>query len=209
MKTLFCSLLVMCTTFSFAQYSEFTGAIRKLHATPAADVDKVWNELVESRRIPLVAEDSVAFLYRGEATTVSWMGDFNGWGYDKNFMNKGTQIPGTNLWILKASFPADARLDYKIILNGSVMILDPVNPHQQWSGVGGGTPNSELRMGRWQEDPITRPIDAIFHGRVLSDVLINSDQLGYQVMYNVYLPPSFKPASGEVYPILYDTDGYE
>lgn len=209
MKTLLCSLLVMCTTFSFAQYREFTEAIRKLHAAPAAEVDKFWNELVDARRIPLVAEDSVAFLYRGEATTVSWMGDFNGWGYDKKFVNKGAQIPGTNLWILKASFPADARLDYKIILNGSNMILDPANPHQQWSGVGGGSPNSELRMGRWQEDPITRPIDAIFHGRVLSDVLINSDQLGYQVMYNVYLPPSFKPASGEVYPILYVTDGYE
>lgn len=209
MKTIFTSLLLVCAILSLGQdYREFTGTIRKLCTASPAEVDKLWAALVDAHRIPLVADDSVAFLYRGEATSVLWMGDFNGWGFDKKFRNTGTRIPNTDIWILKASFAADARLDYKIVVNESMM-LDPVNEHQQWSGVGGGSPNSELRMGRWQEDPVTKPLEAIFHGRVLNDILIKSEQLGYQVMYSVYLPASFKPASGEVYPILYVTDGYE
>lgn len=209
MRTIFTGLLVACATLSLGQdYREFTGTIRKLYTASPAEVDKLWAALVDAHRIPLVADDSVAFLYRGEATSVLWMGDFNGWGFDKKFRNTGTRIPNTDIWILKASFAADARLDYKIVVN-EAMMLDPVNGHQQWSGVGGGSPNSELRMGRWQEDPVTKPLEAIFHGRVLNDILIKSEQLGYQVMYSVYLPANFKPASGEVYPILYVTDGYE
>lgn len=209
MRTIFTGLLVACATLSLGQdYREFTGTIRKLYTASPAEVDKLWTALVDAHRIPLVADDSVAFLYRGEATSVLWMGDFNGWGFDKKFRNTGTRIPNTDIWILKASFAADARLDYKIVVN-EAMMLDPVNGHQQWSGVGGGSPNSELRMGRWQEDPVTKPLEAIFHGRVLNDILIKSEQLGYQVMYSVYLPANFKPASGEVYPILYVTDGYE
>jgi hypothetical protein len=51
------------------------------------------------------------------------MGDFNGWGYDKNIENKGTRIGKTDVWMLKKSFPKDARLDYKIILNGNDWIV--------------------------------------------------------------------------------------
>ena len=43
--------------------------------------------------------DSVAFLYRGDAKSVLWMGDFNGWGNDKKFKNSGTKIPHTDIWI--------------------------------------------------------------------------------------------------------------
>jgi len=85
--------------------------------------------------------DSVAFLYRGEAKTVSWAGDFNGWhpaqpGY------AGTRSGLANIWIAVQKFPPDARIDYKIVVDDK-WILDPDNPSIQWSGMG---PNSELRM---------------------------------------------------------------
>ncbi|HYG19776.1 MAG TPA: alpha/beta hydrolase-fold protein, partial [Ohtaekwangia sp.] len=209
MKTSFIFLFLIYTHVLPAQrYDTFTATLTKLYSPAAAEVDSTWDNLIQSQRIPFVVEDSVAFLYRGAATSVMWMGDFNGWGYDKKFQNKGTRIPGTDIWILKKSFPADARLDYRIILNDTDIIVDPVNPYQQWSGVGGGSINSELRMGRWKEDPIGQPLEAIFHGRVLKDLLIKSEHLGYQCMYSIYLPPDFRP-SGKVYPILYVTDGYE
>jgi enterochelin esterase family protein len=138
-----------------------------------------------------------------------WMGDFNGWGYDKSFQNKGTRIPHTDIWILKASFPKDARLDYKIVVNDANWILDPDNTHQQWSGVGGGSPNSELRMPMWKAEPIAEAIAGIPHGTVRKDVLINSKQLNYQVTYSVYTPPSYKPGDPQSYPVIYVTDGYE
>jgi enterochelin esterase family protein len=134
------------------------------------------------------------------------MGDFNGWGYDANFPNQGKKIPHTNIWLLKASFPKDARLDYKIVLNGDTYILDPENPHQQWSGVGGGSPNSELRMPDWKEDEklIARNNPK---GKLKSDVLFNSKVLGYQIMYSIYLPAGYESMSK--LPVAYVTDGYE
>lgn len=170
-------------------------------------LDTLWASLQRAQQIPLIVEDSVAFLYRGQAQTVEWMGDFNGWGYEKNYQNKGKQVPGTNLWILKATFPKDTRLDYKIGLDGNHWILDPEDIHQQWSGVGGGSPNSELRMPNWKEDPLLQPRENIAHGKVQDEILFNSKILGYQIMYNVYRPAG-TGHSGKL-PCLYVTDGYE
>jgi enterochelin esterase-like enzyme len=172
-----------------------------------ADANKLWNKLQSNNNIPLVENDSVYFFYRGEASSVDWMGDFNGWGFKKEFNNKGTRIAGTDIWILKASFPIDARLDYKILVDGNKWILDPENKFQQWSGVGGGSPNSELRMPEWKEDPILQERKTSQKGSIERDILFLSKVLGYQISYSVYLPFNYK--SSEKFPVLYVTDGYE
>lgn len=170
-------------------------------------LNKWWNEMTEAHRIPLIAEDSVIFFYRGEAKSVQWTGDFNAWGYVRDYNNKGKRVTGTDVWFLKASFPKDARLDYKIVVNNSGRILDPENPYQQWSGLGGGSPNSELRMPKWVEDPILKPISGISHGTLKKDILFSSKTLGYQITYAVYQPAGVEP--GKKLPILYVTDGSE
>jgi enterochelin esterase-like enzyme len=210
MKKLLALFCLIVIADAHAQvYTSFQKQLARLHSPSSTEIEKAWQELSDQNQIPLIDKDSVAFLYRGDANTVSWMGDFNGWGSDRKVKNVGIKIPKTDIWILKTSFPEDARLDYKIVLDGTNWILDPANPHQQWSGVGGGSPNSELRMPRWKEDPTSQPIDAIFHGRVEKDILINSKELAYQIMYSVYLPAGYKAKSTEVYPIIYITDGYE
>lgn len=166
-----------------------------------------WNELRTANQIPLVAEDSVYFFYKGQAKSVEWIGDFNGWGYEKKFPNKGIQLAGTDVWIMKASFPKDARLDYKIIIDGTNWIIDPENKYQQWSGVGGGSPNSELRMPDWKEDPVLSERKTNQKGTVISDVLLNSKILGYQITYTVYLPYNY--VDSQKLPCIYVTDGYE
>lgn len=203
-------LLLLASIFCTAQdYSFFTSTIQKLHASSSAEViDRLWNDLAESENIPLVAEDSVAFLYRGEASSVAWMGDFNGWGYNKDFNNKGKRIANTDIWILRTSFPKDARLDYKILINDTNWILDPYNTDHQWSGVGGGSPNSELRMPDWKPDPITtRPIESARRGKLERDLLLNSKALGYQITYSIYIPDGYNPNKAS--PVIYVTDGYE
>jgi len=166
-----------------------------------------WTTLSDASQIPLIEQDSVYFLFQGSAKSVEWMGDFNGWGYQKDFPNKGKQISGTDIWILKARFPKDARLDYKILVDGSNWILDPENKFQQWSGVGGGSPNSELRMPDWKEDPIQIERNTNHKGTLISDVLINSKTLGYQITYSVYIPYGFSKT--DQLPCIYVTDGYE
>lgn len=182
---------------------DFTATLQKLYTSP----EQTWNELKAAGNIPYAVEDSVVFLYKGNATSVAWMGDFNGWGYDKKFKNTGTKIPNSDIWILRASLPKDARLDYKIMLNGNDWILDPNNLNQQWSGVGGGSPNSEIRMPAWKKDPNTIEREGIVKGKVQQDILYNSPTLGYQIMYSMYLPNGY--SASRKYPIIYVTDGYE
>ncbi|PZR32903.1 MAG: hypothetical protein DI538_18860 [Azospira oryzae] len=170
-------------------------------------ITTIWNSLSKDKRIPLITEDSVLFLYRGHAKSVHWMGDFNGWGYDKKFNTTGKRIPDTDIWYLKASFPKNARLDYKILIDDTKWILDPENPWQQWSGVGGGSPNSELRMPLWKEDEWLTLNETIPHGKVQSDLLVSSKVLGYQINYSVYLPAV--TGSRASLPVIYVTDGYE
>lgn len=207
--------LLLTATLTAQDYSRYTGTLAKLHEfSKIADqterltkTDQFWKSLLEMNSIPLTQEDSVAFLYKGSANSVVWMGDFNGWGYDKKFNNKGVKIPNTDIWILKTSFPKDARLDYKIIINETDWIIDPSNPNYQWSGVGGGSPNSELRMPYWKPDVTAIYKEGTVGGRLEKDILFNSQNLGYQVTYNVYLPVGYNPK--QKYPIIYVTDGYE
>lgn len=169
--------------------------------------EETYGLLSSQQLIPYIAEDSVLFLFRGSAKEVKWMGDFNSWGYNKTFNNIGIQIANTDLWYLKASFPKDARLDYKIVIDNNNWILDPVNPNHQWSGVGGGSPNSELRMPDWKADAVTLSNENVPQGKIIKDVLINSKLLSYQLMYSVYLPHGF--SKDKIYPVLYVTDGFE
>jgi enterochelin esterase family protein len=211
MKLLFTTVLVLFSWAScFSQsYSSFTQTVQNLYQlkTPA-EINQAWNELVESENIPMVYKDSVAFLYRGDARSVVWMGDFNSWGYSKDFNNKGKRIPDTDIWILKTIFPEDARLDYKILINDENWILDPHNVDHQWSGVGGGSPNSELRMPMWKEDPLTvARVPGATQGKIEKDILLNSKAMGYQVTYSIYIPTGYKP--NVTYPVVFVTDGYE
>jgi enterochelin esterase-like enzyme len=208
-KSIVLSILFVAGSTCYAQdYTLFTKTVRSLYASPA-EAEKQWRLLVDKEQVPFAIGDSVAFLYHGEAKSVAWMGDFNGWGYDKKFNNKGSRIPGTTLWLLKTSFPADARLDYKIVVNETNLLLDPVNPHQQWSGVGGGSPNSELRMPLWKPEAITQFNETIPHGKTTRDILIHSTVLDYQLTYTIYTPPSYNATANIPYPVLYVTDGYE
>jgi len=171
----------------------------------SSSVDNIWNDLRNSNRIPFVVGDSVAFLHRGDAKSVEWIGDFNGWGFDKKFDNKGKKIANTDVWVLKSRFPKDARLDYKVVVDGTNWILDSENPHQQWSGVGGGSPNSELRMVNWKEDSTLTERDNVKKGKLKSDILFQSKALGYQITYSVYLPHGHH----ENLSTVYVTDGFE
>ena len=188
-------------------YAQLPNSVQELVQTiqTTTALDEFWKELKKSNQIPFIVDDSVAFLYRGTAKSVEWMGDFNGSGYDKKFDNKGKKIANTDVWILKTSFPKDARLDYKIVLNGRNWILDPENSYQQWSGVGGGSPNSELRMPDWKEDPSLQYRDNIPHGKIISEILFHSKTLDYQITYSVYLPQG----NLNNLPVVYVTDGFE
>lgn len=168
-----------------------------------AEIDSLWNRLIKEDQIPFKQDTTALFLFYGEADSVSWQGDFNAWDSDKDFNNAGTRIENTNIWTLKASFPEDARVEYKISVDDS-WIIDPINPHYQWSGFG---PNSELRMPEWKPEPLTQRISEAKNGSLSEDILINSSSLGYQIQYRIYTPVGYENLTD--LPVLYVFDGQE
>lgn len=174
----------------------------------AQQVEQFWEKLKAQKNIPLVIGDSVAFLYKDKKVdSVSWQGDFNGWGGwagGQIFRNKGHRIGKSDIWIMKAAFPKDARLDYKVVRNGREWVLDPANPYLQW---GGGGPNSELRMPNWKPEPTTFNKAGISKGILSANVLIKSRSLGYELFYKVYLPARYEQLTN--LPVVYVTDGQE
>ncbi len=189
----------------FDAYHVFKDALDAAVAT-ADDgaLDAFWQTLTDAHQVPFALGDSAAFLYRGEAESVAWNGDFNGWGGDAAFANAGTRLEGTDLWILETTFPADARLDYKIVRDGNDWILDPANPWQQWSGFG---PNSELRMPAYVYPRETLPRPGVPQGTLAEAVALRSESLDYDVAYRVYTPAGYDTLAR--LPVLYVTDGHE
>ncbi|MEP1152226.1 MAG: alpha/beta hydrolase-fold protein [Balneola sp.] len=167
------------------------------------EADSLWSRLTREDQIPFRDGTTALFLYRGDADSVSWNGDFNSWGEDKSFQNNGTAIQGTNIWVFKTTFPSDARLDYKIAVNES-WIIDPVNPHYQWSGFG---PNSELRMPKWKPEPLKQRIPEARKGNITDNIRFKSSSLGYNVQYKVYTPVGYENLTG--LPVIYILDGQE
>ncbi len=192
----------------YKEFASFGAFINKLESLADEPDTKRLTDFLDSlkahNQIPYVKDDSVAFLYWGNATSVSWAGDFNEWdptttGYT------GTKL-GTKLFIMKQTFPKDARLDYKVVLNGSQWILDPANKYTQYSGFG---PNSELRMPDWVFPAETKLIQGAGRGVLSENLLIASNELnlGYDVQYKVYTPFGYDQLSD--LPVIYVTDGHE
>jgi enterochelin esterase family protein len=193
----------------YETYHEFKIALNAVCSYPNANtradlLKHFWDTLKLKGQIPFRLGDSVALMYRGQATQVRWAGDFNSWsGVALGYL--GTRQGDTDLYLCEQVYPSDARLDYKIVVDGS-WILDPANPFQQMSGFG---PNSELRMPNWQQDVYTLEQTALPKGTLSSNQLILSvtTNLGYTVAYRAYTPSGFN--QGDTLPVLYMTDGHE
>jgi len=153
-------------------------------------------------KLPFVKDDSVAFIYYGDATSVKWPGDFNLWDHTTVGW-QGTNLNNSDLFLLEKTFPIDARLDYKIVV-GTNWILDPLNNHIQYSGFG---PNSELRMPQWIFPEETELWEGVERGTISDNIRITSQSLGYDLQYRVYLPFNYNVLDN--LPIIYVTDGHE
>lgn len=194
---------------NFTSMADFNEALDKV-ASINDSLDRetrlkiLWDSLKENRQIPFIYDDSVTFLYRGSANSVAWAGDFNGWDPATNGW-QGQKISQSNIWRLTKSFPLDARLDYKIVVNNN-WILDPSNPNQQYSGFG---PNSELQMPSWVFPDETNARSHVNKGILSGIKLISSksENLNYDVRYKVYTPYNYAQLSS--LPVIYVTDGHE
>ncbi|MFL6255611.1 MAG: alpha/beta hydrolase-fold protein, partial [Pyrinomonadaceae bacterium] len=145
---------------------------------------------------PLIDAEGVTFIYRGAAKRVEVVGDFTGWAPAGLALH---DVPGmNNLKFIRLKFPAEARLEYKLIADGE-WLLDPLNPNKNDNGVGGLNSNFA--------GPAYRPTafasgSRELRGRIEPLQLPGGDKHKVQV----YLPPGYARVRVR-YPVLYMQDG--
>lgn len=205
----YCCVLCLCATLDGGARTNYADLIARIeHWSVQENVDSheldLWWQTYRAH-LPFREGERVLFLFREQperpVTSVDWLGDFNDWQASPVF--RGKRVGKTDLWYLEARFPSDARLDYKLVLDGSEWILDPENPRQQ---VGGYGPNSVLVMPDYVEEPLVTPQPQALAGQLV-DGRIHARILGYDVAYRVYLPAGYDQA--ENLPSLYVMDGHE
>ncbi|TSA30491.1 MAG: hypothetical protein D4R67_00355 [Bacteroidetes bacterium] len=154
-----------------------------------------------SQTYPYFANDStVYFIYTGNAGKVALAGDATSWKPTIPFSN----VAGTPLWYLTRIYEPQARLDYKIVVDDTTWILDPLNTDTCMSGFG---PNSELRMPGYQTPPEVAFYPDIPHG-ILLDINSTSTILGNSRTVTIYLPAGYGSSDGD-YPVVLFHDGLE
>ncbi|MFA6954677.1 MAG: alpha/beta hydrolase-fold protein [Thermoanaerobaculia bacterium] len=183
----------------FASLDELDRAIAGVANGKSAEL--FWNRVLAEKRMPLVFDKTAVFLYRGPGKIVEWRGDHVGWSPSEEA--KGKRIGKSDVWQYRRTFDLDARVDYKIVVDGDRWLLDDLNPHAQ---VGGYGPNSELRMPEWAPSPLVERSAAIPRGTLSPERKLASEALGYEVGYRVYTPAGFTGSEKEL-PSLYVTDG--
>jgi enterochelin esterase family protein len=154
------------------------------------------------RTFPVVENDTtVVFIIQRAAKTVSITGDAMNWNPKGVAM---TRLGSTDLWFCRRIHEADARVDYKYIINGTDWVLDDRNPLICTGGFGA---NSELRMPRYVQNPESQFYPDIPHG-ALHDTTLHSKSLGNSRLVRIYTPPGYE-TSKENYPVILFHDGLE
>jgi enterochelin esterase family protein len=153
---------------------------------------------VPAQRVSIKSDTVIHVISQGPNHRISVAGDFTGWMPTLDMTNIG----GTNFWYADAFFESNARLDYKIVINGKEWILDPKNPLTCTGGFG---PNSELRMPGYMLPAGLTYDKTIPHGTI-HDTVIYSQTLANRRAVQVYLPPDYGKVRKK-YPVILFHDG--
>ena len=206
MKQLFTLILFLSTVLPLTAQGEFNTFIDSALSIQdsvlrVAYVDSVLSAKQDSSTsVPFVEDDTAYFMYYDEADEVFIAGDFNGWSPDWQ-MN---HMEYTNYFYYGHYFEPTARLDYKLVVDGS-WILDPWNPNQVSGGFG---PNSELAMPDYVQPWEIESYSETAKGTIESFTL-NSPELSKNFSIQVYLPPGYDTTGASWYPVAYVHDGQE
>lgn len=158
--------------------------------------------MTANSQYPVLEFDTLChFIYQGNVESVSVPGDATGWNPSVNIM---ANVEGTDFWYSSQVYEADARLDYKFVINNTNWITDPLNPNTVLGGFG---PNSELSMAAYIQPPEIEFYPNIPHGTIF-DTVFHSAFLGNSRTIKVYLPPDYNESQNN-YPLILLHDGLE
>lgn len=183
------------------EFNRFVDRVQSLKAPAARQA--VVDSFISVSTFPFLEGTTVWFCYTGEAGRVEVLGDFNRWDPEAGLRLK--RLTGTDLWYRSAEFEMDARLDYKLVLNGNEWVLDPLNPRTIAGGYG---LNSELAMPAYRVPWEITERPNIPHGTFeLRRIRSTATDTTYEV--RIYLPPNYDPDRIPGYPTAYFQDGLD
>lgn len=198
MKKAFLILFLLLSQTIFA--GNFERFINYLNLLPLHERKSKADSFMKAHHVfPLIEKDTaVTFIYEGEAKSTKIAGDFTGWSPSISM----TGVAGTNFLYSTTHFEANARLEYKFIIDGK-WILDPKNTDSIKGGMG---TNSELKMPEYVTPQEIYFYPGIPHGTIL-DTSFFSDQLNNSRPVKIYLPPGYSVK--KQYPVILFHDGLE
>jgi enterochelin esterase family protein len=117
---------------------------------------------------------------------------------------KPLQKIGEDLWALKLDLPDDARLEYKLVVDGR-WTLDPSNPNNNKNGVGGE--NSYLEMPGYKPTEWAKQDLLDVTAESIAEMEIESAKYGKRKV-KIYLPSEyFRRGIAPRLPVVYFLDG--
>lgn len=164
-----------------------------------ADID----EFLRAGTFPLVDGNSITFLWRGEADSVSLRCWISGLDTAQPF----ERLSGTDLWAVTIELPRGSRIEYKFEVRtrgNSELVLDPFNPVLAHDPFGA---NSVCQGAGYARPIWTRPNPDARPGR-LQNAQLKSEAFGDVRKFKVYLPARFRENSSYPLLVVHDGDDY-
>lgn len=195
---LFLLLLFAASGADAQSFAELQAAVQ---TADAAEQTPLVNDFLSQASVPHLENDTTAvFLWKGSASSMTVSGDMTGWSAQGWAMQR---LASTDLWYRVDHFEPDARLDYKLIRNGSSWILDPRNPATVPGGFGA---NSELAMPGYEQPWEIIPDSSVPPGSLASHTFA-STLMGNSRTVRVYLPAGYDADRAAPYPVILYHDG--
>ncbi len=152
----------------------------------------------ETEKSPIINGNEVTFIFKGKAKKVYLAGEYNQWELEDAM----TKLDKEDIWYIDKHFPANARLDYKYIVDGS-WITDPLN--ENITTVSAGNVNSTLIMPEYSSRYQEIINSQVPRGTVINNVKFQSDYMNCEMNYHIYLPNGCEKEN--VTHVLYAMDG--
>ncbi len=199
------SLLLVMLLGSDASGVRFSEFLERLRNTPLSERKTAVDRYMEGRRTPVIDGDTVlTFIWYGAADTVLINGSIqNGWRRPEQLerIPCSDSLHGVALFHKTYTVPADARLEYKFIVDGRYEL----DPHNVRLTPNGDFTNSEAAMPAFHPTPLTAFKEGVRHGTIDSVQWTSADTLIRARPVKVYLPPGYGAGSG--FPSVYFHDG--
>ena len=176
-----------------------SGPLDRLRAQGHVDRAAV-DAFVAAHEFPLVDDDGVTFVFRGEADEVR----LQHWVYGLESSQPLARIDGTDLWHLRIELPRGSRIEYKFDVRRrgrGEWVLDPLNPRTASDPFGA---NSVCQAAGYEAPSWATPDPQARAGR-LEHFRLASRAFGDERPVTVYLPARYRATRR--YPLLVVHDG--